>query len=141
LMILMVSCVVLRLKPVLHHFKLAGSSRDHWLMPWDVPIASLWDHTALSPSSCLRVTPQKKRTKQNCCQTFELISYDFIISCPSESERAQYNAVGRTSLKDTCESILHLESAQEMLVPLLHRFLCQVGSLLPFVFKESIYWN
>ena len=70
LMILMVSCVVLRLKPVLHHFKLAGSSRDHWLMPWDVPIASLWDHTALSPSSCLRVTPQKKTNKTKLLPNF-----------------------------------------------------------------------
>jgi len=34
-------CCFARLKPMLHHFKLAGSSRDHWLMPWDVPIASL----------------------------------------------------------------------------------------------------
>ena len=63
-------CCFARLKPMLHHFKLAGSSRDHWLMPWDVPIASLWDHTALSPSSCLRVTPQKKTNKTKLLPNF-----------------------------------------------------------------------
>ena len=97
---------------------------------------SLWDHTVLLPSSCLR------GGKENIVRL--LNSFHVISSCPSESlrcERAQYNAVGRTSLKDTCESILHLESARftdffAMLAAFCSLSLRKHDNLKPFVFDS-----
>ena len=68
------------LKAMLHHFKLAGSSRDHWLMPRDVCITVR--------SHCFVAILLFARWKGKYRQTFELISCDFIMSLRIPKMRA-----------------------------------------------------